>query len=58
MITKKQMQDLARKHGTPLFIMDHDEIRKNYAQFKKYLPRVQAYYAVKAFFICIQNCYQ
>ena len=47
MITKKQMQDLARKHGTPLFIMDHDEIRRNYAQFKKYLPRVQAYYAVK-----------
>lgn len=48
MITKKQMQDLARKHGTPLFIVDHDEIRRNYAQFKKYLPRVQAYYAVKA----------
>jgi len=47
-ITKKQMQDLARKHGTPLFIMDHDEIRRNYATFKKYLPRVQAYYAVKA----------
>lgn len=47
MITKKQMQDLAKKHGTPLFIMDHDEIRKNYAQFKKHLPRVQAYYAVK-----------
>jgi ornithine decarboxylase len=42
------MQDLARKHGTPLFIVDHDEIRRNYAQFKKYLPRVQAYYAVKA----------
>ena len=48
MITKKQMQDLAKKHGTPLFIMDHDEIRRNYATFKKYLPRVQAYYAVKA----------
>lgn len=47
MITKKQMQDLAKKHGTPLFIVDHDEIRKNYAQFKKHLPRVQAYYAVK-----------
>ena len=43
MITKKQMQDLAKKHGTPLFIVDHDEIRKNYAQFKKYLPRVQAW---------------
>ncbi|MDD5210648.1 MAG: type III PLP-dependent enzyme [Elusimicrobiales bacterium] len=48
MITQKQMQDLAKKHGTPLFIVDHDEIRKNYAEFKKYLPRVQAYYAVKA----------
>lgn len=48
MITKKTMQELARKHGTPLFIMDHDEIRRNYATFKKYLPRVQAYYAVKA----------
>ncbi|OGR52441.1 MAG: decarboxylase [Elusimicrobia bacterium GWA2_62_23] len=47
MITKKQMQDLAKKHGTPLFIVDHDEIRKNYATFKKHLPRVQAYYAVK-----------
>jgi len=47
-ITKNQLQDLARKHGTPLFIVDHDEIRRNYAQFKKYLPRVQAYYAVKA----------
>ena len=48
MISQKQMQALAKKHGTPLFIVDHDEIRKNYAQFKKYLPRVQAYYAVKA----------
>ena len=48
MISQKQMQQLAKKHGTPLFIVDHDEIRKNYAQFKKYLPRVQAYYAVKA----------
>lgn len=48
MITKKQMLALAKKHGTPIFIVDHDEIRRNYAQFKKYLPRVQAYYAVKA----------
>jgi len=47
-ISQKQLQALAKKHGTPLFIVDHDEIRKNYAQFKKYLPRVQAYYAVKA----------
>jgi ornithine decarboxylase len=48
MISAKRLQQLARQHGTPLFVVDHDELRKNYATFKKYLPRVQAYYAVKA----------
>ena len=47
-MTKNTLQSLARKHGTPLFVIDHDVIRRNYLQFKKYLPRVQAYYAVKA----------
>lgn len=47
MLTPKQLQKLAKKHGTPLFVVDHDEIRRNYAMFRKYLPRVQAYYAVK-----------
>jgi len=42
------LQKLARKHGTPLFVVDHNVLRKNYALFKKHLPRVQAYYAVKA----------
>jgi len=48
MITKSTLKKLAGQHGTPLFVVDHDEIRRNYATFKKYLPRVQAYYAVKA----------
>jgi ornithine decarboxylase len=48
MISRKQLQKLAQRHGTPLFVVDHDEIRRNYATFKKHLPRVQAYYAVKA----------
>lgn len=39
---------LAREHGTPLFIIDHEKIRQNYRTFKRLLPRVQAYYAVKA----------
>lgn len=42
------LKELALKHGTPLFIVDHDAIRDSYASFKRYLPRVQAYYAVKA----------
>jgi ornithine decarboxylase len=48
MINSKLLQKLAREHGTPLFVVDHNALRKNYATFKKYLPRVQAYYAVKA----------
>jgi len=47
-MTKKQLQQLAREHGTPVVVIDHDIIRENYAAFKKHLPKVQAYYAVKA----------
>ena len=43
-----RLKELATQHGTPLFIIDHDIIRRNYRLFKKHLPRVQAYYAVKA----------
>ena len=46
---KQELLEQVKKHGyTPLFILDHDIIRKNYQTFKKHLPRVQAYYAVKA----------
>jgi len=48
MINRRRLQELAEQHGTPLFVVDHDELRRNYAQFKRYLPRIQAYYAVKA----------
>jgi ornithine decarboxylase len=48
MITANHLQELAKTHGTPLFIIDHDELRSNYDIFKENLPRVQAYYAVKA----------
>lgn len=45
---KERSFELARKHGTPLFIIDHQRIRDNYRIFKEHLARVQAYYAVKA----------
>ena len=48
MIKPRLLQKLAEEHGTPLFVVDHQALRDNYAMFKKYLPRVQAYYAVKA----------
>lgn len=45
---KKQLAKLVEQHGTPLFILDHNKLRSNYRTFKKNLPRVQCYYAVKA----------
>jgi ornithine decarboxylase len=47
-MTNKKLQALAREHGTPLVVIDHDIIRENHAAFKKHLPKVQCYYAVKA----------
>ena len=43
----KTLLSLARKHGTPLFVVDHAELRKNYRLFRRHFPRVQVYYAVK-----------
>ena len=48
MPSKKLLKSLAQEHGTPLFVVDHKALRRNYATFRKHLPRVQAYYAVKA----------
>ncbi len=47
-MTARELQAIARKHGTPVVVIDHDVLRKNHATFRKYLPKVQAYYAVKA----------
>jgi len=47
-LTPRQLQALAREHGTPLVVVNHDAIRENYATFRRHLPRVQGYYAVKA----------
>src|SRR5437868_7751553 len=47
-MTLKKLQRIAKEYGTPVVIIDHDVIRRNYAAFKRHLPKVQAYYAVKA----------
>jgi len=46
--SRQFLEALAREHGTPLFIIDHAKIRENYREFKKYLPKIQVYFAVKA----------
>src|SRR5215475_15604364 len=47
-MTTRQLQAIAREHGTPVVVIDHNVLRANYSMFRKHLPRVQAYYAVKA----------
>jgi len=43
-----KLKKLAAKHGTPLLIIDHDIIRRQYRSLRKHLPRVGIYFAVKA----------
>lgn len=45
---KELLQQLAAKHGTPLFVVDHEIIRQNYRDFTEKLPDVQVYFAIKS----------
>ncbi len=45
---KEMLKKIAKEHGTPVFIIDHEKIRENYREFREKLPDVQAYFAVKA----------
>lgn len=45
---KEELLELVKEHGSPLLVIDHEKIRERYRLFKKHLPRVQCYYAVKA----------
>ncbi len=47
-MTTRQLKTLAREHGTPVVVVDHAILRRNYDEFRRHLPKVQAYYAVKA----------
>jgi ornithine decarboxylase len=43
-----KLKALAKKHGTPLLIIDHNIIRRQYKALRKHLPRVGLYFAIKA----------
>ncbi len=47
-MTRKDLLAVAKQHGTPVVVIDHAVLRRNYAAFRRHLPKVQAYYAVKA----------
>lgn len=41
--------DLARRHGTPLLVLDCGVLRRQYDRLRSALPGVELFYAVKAF---------
>jgi ornithine decarboxylase len=47
---ENKLLELVEEHGAErsLFIINHEQIRENYRRFKKNMPRVQVYYAIKA----------
>lgn len=44
----KRIHALVQLHGTPLLVIDRAKLMEEYQQFRKLLPRVRLYYAVKA----------
>ena len=47
-ISEQAVNKLAERFGTPLLVLSLDEVKKNYKLLKKYLPRVNVHYAIKA----------
>jgi ornithine decarboxylase len=45
---EQSLPRLAKKHGTPLFVISRTLLLEQVARFRKLVPRVEPYYAVKA----------
>ena len=45
---KKTIPGLAKKHGTPLFLISKSRLLEQVDKFRTLLPRVKPYYAMKA----------
>jgi len=45
---ERSISSLVKKHGTPLFIISKSKLVEQAEKFKRLLPRVKPYYAVKA----------
>ena len=45
---KRRLKQLARKHGTPLMVISRSALRGQLERFRRVLPRVEPFFAVKA----------
>jgi ornithine decarboxylase len=46
--SKRRIKELARKHGTPLMLISRSALRSQLDRFRRALPRVEPFFAVKA----------
>lgn len=44
----RRLKELARKHGTPLLLISRGSLRARLERFRKALPRVEPFFAIKA----------
>ena len=44
----KRIRTLIKMHGTPLLVIDKQQLTNEYRRFQRLLPRVRLYYAIKA----------
>ncbi len=47
-LTREEAEELAARHQTPFIVISLAQVEKQYRAFRRNLPRVGAYYAVKA----------
>ena len=45
---ERRLRDLARKHGTPLMVISRSTLRGQLDRFRRALPRVEPFFAIKA----------
>ena len=45
---KRRLKELARRHGTPLLVISRSALRGQLERFRRVLPRVEPFFAVKA----------
>ena len=48
-LSNAQVEQIAAQHGTPVLVLDCDVLRSQYRALQEALPKVDFYYAVKAF---------
>lgn len=47
-LTKHEMSSLARKYQTPFVVISTEQVVQNYLFFRRYMPKVNVFYAMKA----------